>query len=120
MSRRDWYALDRTEDVSGISGTGRVAYALPVLGAGVILLWDTTFMDEDGIGIERPSHGVEWLPDLSMLRIIHCYQGKTALTRLEQVDEAAIARAEELLAYAAPRLDTLLLVLSRERKGALS
>jgi hypothetical protein len=112
---RTWYALDRIEDVSKVSGTGRVAYVLPITGAGVVTVWDTSFVDEDGV--QRHSRGSEYLPDLAMFRTIHCYGGRSLLTPLDPVDEAAIAQAERLLADACSRWDIVLLVLAGQRKG---
>lgn len=76
MSLR-WYALDRDIDMSGISGTGRVAYALHLPSGRVLVLWDTEFDGEH-------SEGFEWLPNLRMLRQIHTYGGKTRLSPLDE------------------------------------
>lgn len=100
-----WYALDRVTDVSGVSGTGRVAYAT-VLTNDVIVLWDTTFVDPE-TGEEKHSRGVELLPTLALLEQIHCHEGKTTLTPLNQApteDWEAVLHAEELLHAALPRL----------------
>ncbi|HEX5522701.1 MAG TPA: hypothetical protein VFX53_04585 [Pedococcus sp.] len=105
---RHWYALDRQQDVSDISSTRRVAYALVVQGVGVIMLWDTTFTVDY---VERHSGGVEILPDLAMLRKIHCYDGKTLLTPLDE-DPEGRARAIDLLDLAVNRMETMLVVLS--------
>ncbi len=110
-----WYALDRMVDLSGVSGTGRVAYAL-VLEHGVIIVWDTTFVDPQ-TGEEKHSQGVEWLPSLALLDRIHCYGGKTRLTRLDSPraeDWAGVLRAEQLLRAALPRLAAVCAELNEE------
>lgn len=85
-----WYALDRHNDVTGISGTGRVASVLHVPGKGALQLWDTRFLG-------RASLGVEWLPDLAMVEHIHCHEGNTRLTSLSG-DNAGRMHGRGLLA----------------------
>ncbi len=98
-----WYALDRLTDVSGVSGTGRVAYAR-VLDAGVVVLWDTT-VEVDG----HPQHtrGVEWVPSLEVLTELHCHGGKTLLVGLDWPgveDQEGMARGQGLLRRAISHL----------------
>lgn len=95
-----WYALDRDTDVSGLSGTGRVASLLHVPGKGALQLWDTTFSG-------RHSMGVEWLPDLAMVEEIHCHNGATRLTSLAE-DWGARMHGRELLAAGAYNLTQFL------------
>lgn len=107
----DWFALDRDTDMSGISGTGRVAYAY-LLDSGVLMLWDTV-----SVALDKNTGGIEWLPDLAMLAAIHCYGGKTRLTQLDRPDEEdwrAVARAEELLRAAFTRLCNVVHELDKE------
>lgn len=82
-----FYALDRDEDISGISGSGRIAYAIDIAGEhGVLLVWDTNWVT------------VDWRPDMTVLEAIHGHNGATRITPLEPgVDEAAIERARDLL-----------------------
>jgi hypothetical protein len=79
-----YWALDRDHDASGVSGTGRVAYAIELV-SGVLLLWDA------GGG-----HTVDWRPSMAALRAIHGHGGATRLTPLDD-DPAARQRAIELL-----------------------
>lgn len=101
------YVLQRDTDVGGISGTGPVGYVTELLGDGIdpgdglILLWDTTFVDPV-TGEEKPSRGIEWLPDIETLLTIHGHHGATRLLPL--VDPVAMTRCGELLADAAPTL----------------
>jgi hypothetical protein len=80
-----YYALDRDTDVSGVSDTGRVAYALD-FGKGVLLVWDTQWAT------------VDWRRDMATLEQIHGHGGLTRVTPLTG-DEGADgrARADELL-----------------------
>lgn len=117
-----YYALDRDTDVSGISGTGRVAYAIVLPQGDVLMMWDTEFEVD---GQRRPSHGVEWLPDLDMLRTIHCYGGRTRLTPLDGEDPEGLRRLVDLLIDVQPRFTaaaialTGLLIILTEKDGQL-
>lgn len=96
----EWYALDRDTDVSGVSGLGRVASLLYVPGRGALSLWDTEFAG-------RPSMGVGWLPDLAMVEQVHCHNGATRLTSLDD-DQAARMHGRDLLGAAAFNLTQFL------------
>ena len=99
-----FYSLERDEDVSGKSGTGTVAYLLELEGDGVVMLWDTDFdLGEGGVLKPTPSCGIEWLPHLKMVEVIHGYEGKTRIVPIE--DPADQARVEQLLK---PAVDTLM------------
>lgn len=90
-----YYALDRLTDVSGVSGTGRVAYVIDMPpGGGVLILWATQWP------------GIEWLPSLTDVAEVHCYGGKTKLVNLAD-DPAGHAAGERLLQAAYPRLRSL-------------
>lgn len=87
-----YFALDRDQDPSGVSGLGRIAYAIDLgarpAGPGVLLVWDTGHVT------------VDWRPSMDVLTDIHGHDGKTRLTPLDPddwVDAPAIARARELL-----------------------
>lgn len=96
---RQWWALDRDEDISGTSGKGRVAYALDLPGFGVLLVWDTAWVT------------VDWRPDLETLRLIHGHDGATRLTPLDpETDRDAINRARDLLVKVGHRAYTTLAV----------
>lgn len=60
------YALERDRDVSGISGIGRVAYAIE-MSAGVLLVWDTEWAT------------IDWRPDMTVLEAIHGHDGATRI-----------------------------------------
>ena len=64
------YALDRDEDMTGVSGTGRVGYALEYA-PGVIVLWD------------REPATLSWFPSLDAVKEVHCHHGHTVLTKLD-------------------------------------
>ncbi len=87
MAVRFW-ALDRDEDVSGISGSGRIAYAIQ-LATGVLLVWDTDWVT------------VDWRPDMATLEAIHGHGGATRIVPLDE-DVAARAHALRLLARVHP------------------
>lgn len=63
------YALDRDRDESGVSGTGRVAYAF-ALTTGVLMVWDS----DKGT--------VDWRPDMAAVQAIHGHNGATRITQL--------------------------------------
>jgi hypothetical protein len=78
-----WYMVDRSDDVTGVSGPGIVGYALE-LDTGMFMFWDTEI---DG----HTTHGVEWLPDRDMFTRIHGHDGATVLRRITQ-NQAVKAR----------------------------
>lgn len=82
-----FFALDRDVDVSGVSSSGRVAYAIQ-LPAGVLLVWDT--FATTGI----PATG-DWRPNMRAVDLIHGHGGKTRITPLDN-DCPAQQRAVEL------------------------
>lgn len=69
-----WYALDRKEDVTGISGTGTIAFVLE-LDNGILMFWDTVIKD-------HATNTIEWLPSTERLLDIHGHDGATVLTPL--------------------------------------
>jgi hypothetical protein len=84
---RSWWALDRDADVSGVSGTGRVAYALDLPGFGTLVLWDTRWKT------------VDFRESLAQVAEISGHGGATRLTPLDpDADAAAIERARTMLA----------------------
>jgi hypothetical protein len=84
--------LDRDHDASGVSGTGRVAFAIE-LAAGVLVLWDSD------------RHTVDWRPSIDAVRAIHGHGGATRLTPLDD-DAAGRQRAVELLRVVDPDAST--------------
>lgn len=76
------YALDRDRDESGVSGTGRVAYAFN-LPTGVLVVWDAEKVTLD------------WRPDMAAVVAIHSHNGATRITPLD--DPADWDRATVLL-----------------------
>lgn len=98
---RQWWALDRDEDVTGVSGTGRVGYVLDLPGFGVLLVWDTAWAT------------IGFYPDRQALIEIHGNGGTTRVTRLDPDDDGdgeAIARARDLLFKVGHRAYTTLAV----------
>lgn len=96
---RSWWALDRDEDVSGVSGTGRVAYALDLPGFGALVLWDTRWKT------------VDFRESLENVAEISGHGGATRLTPLDpETDAEAIDRARTLLAQVGHRAYTTLAV----------
>jgi hypothetical protein len=67
-----WYALDRQEDVTGISGTGVIAYVL-VLEHGVLVLWDAGWQT------------VSWYPDMETMLDIHGHDGRTLTVAIDKI-----------------------------------
>lgn len=81
-----FYAVDRDTDVSGVSGTGRVAYAIE-FPTGVTLVWDGKYRT------------VDFRDTIEQLRELHGHVGATRVTPLDRPeDEPARQRARELLA----------------------
>lgn len=71
------WALDRDQDVSGVSGPGRIAYALEAPDAsGVLLVWDTDWVT------------VDWRPSMRVLEQIHGHNGATRITDVSDEPEA--------------------------------
>lgn len=68
------YVLERDQDKSGISGTGRVAYAIEMR-SGVLLVWDTEWVT------------IDWRPDMAVLEAIHGHQGATRIVPVEADSE---------------------------------
>ena len=86
----NWFALDRQEDVTGISGTGIIAFAL-VLEHGVLVFWDTGFQT------------MSWYPDMETVLNIHGHDGRTVPARI-----VAIERPMTLLHHRIPDvIDTI-------------
>lgn len=93
-----FYALDRDTDVSGVSGPGRIAYALE-RDTGVLLVWDTDWIT------------VDWRPSMQVLGQIHGHNGATRIVPLDD-DCAAQQKAVELLRQvASPAMATLVSML---------
>lgn len=92
------YVLRRHDDVSGISGTGPIAYALDLGDDGVLQMWDTHVGENRDI----PTHGLEWLPGMTMVERIHGHNGATTIESV--VGGLESTRLEHLLALAVPRL----------------
>jgi hypothetical protein len=93
------YVLRRHDDVSGISGTGPIAYALDLGGTdGVPLFWDTRVGESRDI----PTHGMEWLPGMTMVELIHGHNGATTVEQITGGLESV--RLEHLLRLGVPRL----------------
>ena len=82
LARGPFY-LERTEDVSGTSGTGRVAQGFVFDDGTVALRWLT----------EHTSTAI--YASLSEVEMIHGHDGKTAVVAIEQAAEAAEAAAQE-------------------------
>lgn len=96
---RSWWALDRDADVSGVSGTGRVAYALDLPGFGALVFWDSRWKT------------VDFRESLEQVAEISGHGGATRLTKLEpEADADAIERARTLLADVGHRAYTTLAV----------
>jgi hypothetical protein len=96
---RSWWALDRDADVSGVSGTGRVAYALDLPGFGALVLWDTKWKT------------IDFRESLENVAEISGHGGSTRLTPLDpHADADAIERARTLLADVGQRAYTTLAV----------
>lgn len=94
-----YFALDRDADISGISGNGRVAYALDLPGFGALLAWDTQW----------PT--VDFRPSMAILESIHGHNGATRITPLHpDTDAEAIERARTLLREVGPQAFTTLSV----------
>lgn len=68
-----WLALDRHDDVTGISGTGIIAFLL-VLDHGILSFWDTGW------------HTVSWYPDLATVLDVHGHDGRTVPVRIVAID----------------------------------
>lgn len=68
-----WYALDRQQDVTGISGTGIIAFVL-VLEHGVLTFWDTGWQT------------VSWYPDMETVLEVHGHDGSTVPVRIVAID----------------------------------
>lgn len=68
-----WYALDRLNDVTGISGTGIIAFAL-VLEHGVLVFWDTGWQT------------MSWFPDMETVLDVHGHNGNTVPVRIVAID----------------------------------
>lgn len=84
----NYYALRRDVDVSGVSGTGTVAYAIEFT-TGVELVWDTKWVTCD------------WRPNMTVVREIHGYEGQTRIEKLDP-ESAETVHAEGLLARVLP------------------
>lgn len=97
-----FYALDRDADISGISGTGRVAYAIESP-QGVALVWDGQYRTAD------------WRESIEQLGALHGHVGATRVTPLDRPeDEPARQRARELLASRAAKVMATFAVLTVE------
>lgn len=68
-----WFALDRQHDVTGMSGTGIIAFAL-VLEHGVLLFWDTGWQT------------MSWFPDMETVLDVHGHDGNTVPVRIVAID----------------------------------
>lgn len=67
-----FWALDRDDDVSGVSGTGRKAYVIEAVDyPGCLLVWDTDWVT------------VDWRPSMEVLTAIHGHGGRTRFTALD-------------------------------------
>lgn len=86
MNNVFWYALDRDVDHTGISGTGRIAYAMELPhGRGVWVLWNT--------GVRTAG----WYPDLATVTEIHGHNGATRITRLANLGEPELDLITDLM-----------------------
>lgn len=88
LAHARYYAVDRDEDVSQVSGTGRIAYAIELADydVGVLLVWDTKWTT------------VDWRPSMAVLEEIHGHNGSTRITPLTPAaDQLDIDRALRLL-----------------------
>lgn len=96
--RHSFHVLHRHVDVSGISGTGPIAYLLDLAEDGQLLLWDTS------VGSRRdiPTHGIEIMPNRTLVDLIHGHDGATTVEAL--TGPLHQARLEHLLVAAAPRI----------------
>lgn len=83
-----YHALRRDVDVSGVSGTGTVAYAIE-MATGVLLVWDTEWVTLD------------WRPNMTVLNDIHGHNGQTRIDQVDR-DSPEAARAHDLLARVLP------------------
>jgi hypothetical protein len=102
MTAATFFALDRIEDETGISGTGVVAWAVNLHENGVFLLWDT----------DHTPATIAWYPNLDAINDIHGHEGKTRLVGID-----VTSRIEDLLRQLAgpveDALDRLLVVMAR-------
>lgn len=94
-----FFALERDLDHSGVSGTGRVAYAIQV-DPGVLVLWD-------GEASQEPAFTLDWRPDLDTVIRIHGHGGDTRLVDLSD-DCPAQQHAVSLLARVLDRTEQTL------------
>lgn len=83
-----YHALHRDLDISKVSGTGLVAYAIE-LSTGVLLVWDTDWVTCD------------WRPNMIVLNEIHGHNGATRVEKVDR-DSPEAARAHELLSRVLP------------------
>jgi hypothetical protein len=73
-----WYAVDRMEDVTGISGPGIIAWALQ-LDNGFLMFWDTVLA-------EKPTETVEYFDTKEKFDVIHGHEGATVLRPVADAD----------------------------------
>lgn len=88
-----WYAVYRKEDVSGVSGTGIIAWVLD-LGYGLFMFWDTEINGE-------PTETWEWIRNVRKFYDIHGHNGAT---RLVTITDANAARGRELMHHTLPEV----------------
>lgn len=90
------WALDRDRDVSGVSGPGRIAYALEAPDAsGVLLAWDTEWVT------------IDWRPSMQVLEQIHGHNGATRITDVSGEPEARERALTLLRSVVGPASTTL-------------
>jgi hypothetical protein len=76
-----WFALERGEDVTGISGTGTVAYGLATPSGAVVLSWIS------------PWKTVAAYPNLAAVTALHGHDGRTRVVPLDTPADSAGAEA---------------------------
>jgi len=98
-----WYRAERNDDVTGISGTGPVAWVL-ALPHGHFMLWDTVIKG-------RATQTWEWYDEPSKFDDIHGHEGATVLV---PVDRAHAERGRELIRATLGAVNATLADLMRE------
>jgi hypothetical protein len=78
-----YYALNRVRDISGISGTGLVAYVLEMSDGTAVMVWDTQWAT------------VDFRPSMEAVQALHGHEGATLIEEIAS-DSAEAQRARDL------------------------
>jgi hypothetical protein len=79
-----YWALNRVRDISGISGTGYVAYVMEMTDGSAVMVWDTAWAT------------VDFRPSMDAVRALHGHEGATLVEAIAP-DSPQAQRARELL-----------------------